>query len=316
MHIKSIDRWSHDHAFLGENHDRNESRTWLVVAITAAMMVAEIGGGVWYGSMALLADGWHMSTHAGAIAITALSYRYARHYSNDRRFSFGTGKIGDLAGFASGIILLLVALSIAFGSVERLINPVSISYGEAIAIVVVGLLVNLICAWLLHDDHDHHHDDHGTHSDNHHHHDSNLFAAYLHVLADAATSVFALIGLALAWKFGWNWADPVVAFAGAVLVGKWAIGLLRQTAVVLIDATSDRSLEASIRSRLEVGGDRLADLHVWQLGPGHYGAIASIVSDNPQPPSTYKRKLFGLRGLSHLTIEVEICDAREGLLAN
>src|SRR5258707_4929947 len=203
MHSHTLADWRHDHVFLGAAHDRNERRTWAVVGLTAAMMVAELAGGTIVGSMALLADGWHMSTHAGALAIAAIAYRYARTHARDPRFAFGTGKLGDLAGFTSAIVLALVALMIGYESVLRLFQPVTIHYSEATAIAVVGLGVNLLSAWLLGGEHHHDHDDH-----HHHHHDHNLRAAYWHVLADALTSVLAIAGLSAAWIFGWTWLDP------------------------------------------------------------------------------------------------------------
>lgn len=218
MHSHSLEKWTHEHVFLGLHHARNERRTWLVVGLTAAMMVAEIFGGIMFGSMALLADGWHMSTHAVALAIAALAYQYARYHTDDPRFAFGTGKLGELAAFASAAVLGMVAIQIAYQSLLRLAQPVPIAYGEAISIAVVGLVVNLFCAWLLRDDHGHNHaHDH----DHHHHRDHNLRAAYLHVLADAVTSVMAIAGLILALAFNWVWIDAVVGIIGACVIASW-----------------------------------------------------------------------------------------------
>ena len=225
MHTRSLDPWRHEHVFLGAAHARNERRTWLVVALTAAMMVAEIIGGIVFGSMALLADGWHMSTHAAALTIAALAYQYARRHTHDPRFAFGTGKLGDLAAFASAIVLGVIALLIAYESLVRLARPVPIAYSEAIAVAVVGLAVNLISAWLLRDDpqHEHHHSVEDDHAHGHHRHrDHNLRAAYLHVLADALTSVLAIGGLALALWFRWPWIDAVVGLIGAGVIASWS----------------------------------------------------------------------------------------------
>jgi cation diffusion facilitator family transporter len=311
MHSHTLEGWSHEHVFLGAQHDRNEKRTWLVVGLTAAMMVVEIAGGSIFGSMALLADGWHMSTHAGALAIAAFAYRFARSHARDPRFAFGTGKLGDLAGFTSAIVLALIALAIGYESIVRLFQPVSIHYDEAIAIAVVGLGVNLVSAWLLggehHHEHDHHHDD--DHHDHHHHdhHDHNLRAAYWHVLADALTSVLAISGLLAARFYGWTFLDPLIGVVGAVVIARWSWGLIRDAGAVLLDAAPHRALDEAIRARLEVGHDRIADLHVWRLGPGHNGAIVSLVADDPEPVEHYKHLLEDIAGLSHVTVEVHRC---------
>jgi cation diffusion facilitator family transporter len=302
MHAHRLSDWHHEHVFLGEAHDRNERRTWVVVGLTAAMMVAEIAGGTIFGSMALLADGWHMSTHAGALAIAAGAYRYARRHARDPLFAFGTGKLGDLAGFTSAIVLAMVSLGIGYESVVRLFQPVTIHYGEAVAIAVVGLAVNLLSARLLGDDHHHDHDH------DHHHHDHNLRAAYWHVLADALTSVLAIAGLLAAWAYGWTWLDPVIGAVGALVIAHWAWGLIRASGAVLLDAAPNAALEQAIRARLEQDDDRIADLHVWRLGPGHHGAIISLVSDEPQTVETYKARLSDVADLSHVTVEVHRCE--------
>ncbi len=306
MHSDSIEQWSHEHVFLGARHDHNERRTRFVVVLTAAMMVGEIAAGWAFGSMALLADGWHMATHAAALGIAALAYRFARRQAGNARFTFGTGKFGDLAAFSSAIILALIAVQIAYESAMRLFHPVPIAYVEAIAIAVLGLGVNLLSAWLLRDDHDHHH----GHSHDHtreHHHDNNLRAAYVHVLADAATSVLAIAALVVAMLSDWVWADPAVGIVGSLVIASWAYGLIRSSGAVLLDVNADTNLEEIIRSRIETKGDRITDLHLWQVGPGHRAAVISVVSDHPLPPATYKRRLGGLRGLSHVTIEIETC---------
>jgi cation diffusion facilitator family transporter len=310
MHSHTLDDWRHEHVFLGAAHDRNERRTWLVVGLTAAMMVVEIAGGAIFGSMALLADGWHMSTHAGALAIAAFAYRFARRHARDPRFAFGTGKMGDLAGFASAVVLALVALAIGYESAVRLFQPVPIHYAEATAIAVLGLAVNLASAWLLGAGHDHDHDHgHHDHRDHAHDHDHNLRAAFWHVMADALTSVLAIAGLLAAWSYGWNWADPVTGVVGALVIAHWAWRLIRDSGAVLLDAASDPPLAAAIRSRLEQGHDRIADLHVWRVGPGHHAAIVALVSDAPLPVEQYKARLADLARLSHVTVEIHRCDA-------
>ena len=307
MHSHSIDQWTHDHVFLGSHHDRHERRTWFVVALTAVMMVGEITVGWLSGSMALLADGWHMATHAAALGIAGLAYLFARRQAGNSRFTFGTGKFGDLAAFSSAIILAMIAVQIAYESVMRLIHPVPIAYGDAIAVAALGLCVNLASAWLLRDDHDHHHGDGHSHGDGHHHHDNNLRAAFVHVMADAATSVLAIAALVVAMVSQWVWADPAVGIVGSLVIASWAVGLIRASGAVLLDVNADKGLETVIRDRLETKGDRVTDLHLWQVGPGHRAAVISVISDNPLPPATYKRRLGGLRGLSHVTIEVETC---------
>ena len=314
MHSHSIEQWTHDHAFLGDRHDQNERRTWLVVILTLVMMVGEIVAGSLFGSMALLADGWHMGTHAAALGIAAFAYRFARRHLGSSHFTFGTGKFGDLAAFASAIILGLIAVEIAYESVLRLINPVPIVYGEAIVVAALGLCVNLASAWLLRDSHDHHHhghahDDHGDHGHDHHHHhhDNNLRAAYVHVMADAATSVLAIAALLVAMYSGWAWADPAVGLIGSAVIASWAFGLVKSSGAVLLDVRADEKLERTIRARMEVGEDRVTDLHLWQIGPGHSAAVVSLISDDPLPPSDYKVRLSGLHGLSHVTVEVETC---------
>jgi cation diffusion facilitator family transporter len=324
------DQWVHDHVFLGAQHERNERRTWFVVALTIVMMVGEITAGSMFGSMALLADGWHMGTHAAALGIAGLAYLFARRYARNPSFSFGTGKFGELAAFSSAIILLIIAIQIAYESMVRLVNPVPIAYGEAIAVATLGLLVNLTSAWLLRDSHDHHHghghghaddDDHDEdheaehhhghdhdahdHGHHHHHHDNNLRAAYIHVLADAATSVLAIAALAIGMYSGWVWADPIVGIVGSLVIASWALGLIRDAGAVLLDACADQKLEATIRARLEAGGGRVTDLHLWQVGPGHRAVVVSLVSNTPLTPATYKQRLRDLRSLSHVTVEVE-----------
>jgi cation diffusion facilitator family transporter len=312
MHTHTVDRWTHEHVFLGARHDANEVRTWWVVALTAVMMVGEIIGGTIYGSMALVADGWHMSTHAGALAIAALAYRYARRFAQDSRFAFGTGKLGELAGYSSALILGVIALMIAYESVTRLLNPIAIHFDQAIVIACIGLAVNLASAWLLHDDHEDHHHHHDEHDEDeghhhHHHHDHNLRAAYLHVIADAMTSVLAIVALLAGRFYGWVWMDPIMGVVGALVISHWSFRLLRASGAVLVDVVVDKRMAEQVRQKLELGSDRVTDLHLWRVGPGHAALIASVVSDQPQSPDAYKARLESIEGLSHVTIEVHTC---------
>src|SRR5262249_8479019 len=244
MHSHSLDQWTHDHVFLGARHSRNERRTWFVVVLTAVMMVGEIVAGTLFGSMALLADGWHMATHAAALGMAGLAYLFARRQARNSHFTFGTGKFGDLAAFASAVILAIVAVQIAFESVQRLVNPVAIAYREAIAVAVLGLAVNLVSAFLLREEqYDHHHGHPPRHAPAHahgrHHRDNNLRAAYVHVIADAAPSVLAIAALVTSAWLQWTWADPVVGIVGAAVIASWAVGLVRSSGSVLLDVNND-----------------------------------------------------------------------------
>ncbi|WP_105371737.1 CDF family Co(II)/Ni(II) efflux transporter DmeF [Neorhizobium huautlense] len=326
----SVEELKHDHVFLGADHERNERRVWLVIALTATMMVAEIAAGSIFGSMALTADGWHMSTHAGAMLISALAYVYARRQARNPRYTFGTGKLGDLAGFASAIVLALIALLIAWESAIRIARPVPIDFDQAILVAILGLGVNLLSAWLLREDHHHghhHHRDahghhgghrhgddhghhHGRHDHAHHAEDHNLRAAYLHVLADALTSVLAILALILGRSYGWDVLDPVMGIVGGLVIARWSWGLIRATAGVLLDAQpDDDDLAGEIRRHVETEEDRIADLHVWQVGPGHHAAIVALITPKPRPPSFYKEKLRAMTNLSHITVEVTPADA-------
>jgi cation diffusion facilitator family transporter len=309
MHLHKSDGFGHDHAFLGERHEANARRTLVVVGLTAAMMVAEIIGGAITGSMALIADGWHMATHAGALGISALAYSFARRLEHDRRFAFGTGKIGDLAAFASAIVLVVIALLVGYESLARFAHPVGIAYDEALVIAVVGLAVNLASAFILDDGHH----SHATHAHDHEHghahthgpaRDNNLRAAYIHVLADAATSVTAIVGLVAARMLDFTYIDPAVALLGVVVILWWSVGLIRDSAAVLLDCVPDRDLAETVRQRLEAPGDEVTDLHLWQLGPGHKAAVISVAAKVPQPPANYKARLADLEGLCHVTVEV------------
>ncbi|MDN7876559.1 CDF family Co(II)/Ni(II) efflux transporter DmeF [Burkholderia aenigmatica] len=410
----------HDHIFLGAAHEENERRTWMVIGLCAAMMVAEIVGGSIFGSLALIADGLHMSTHAGAMLIAALAYTYARKHASDPRFVFGTGKLGDLAGFTSAIVLAMIALLIGYEAIARLLAPVPIHFGEAIPIAVAGLLVNIASVWLLSGDHHGHshghghghhhghghasHDDHAHEEEGHkifdrqgvfrvsvfedgvppvfrvapatsetklvdanavsvttirpdgtrqafamesrggylesvddipephefkaivrvndrehelafeeHDHgasaaatrDHNIRSAYIHVIADAAVSVLTIIGLLLARSFGWVWMDPLAGIIGALVIANWSYGLMRDTGGILLDMNSDRRLADNVRTAIEGSGDRINDLHVWRLGPGHMSAVVSVSTDDTARDSRFYHDLLQrFKDLSHVTVEV------------
>jgi cation diffusion facilitator family transporter len=285
------------HDYLHADHDRNAARTRWVVALTAVMMVAEIIAGYATGSMALLADGFHMATHAGALGVAALAYSYARKHCDDPRFSFGTGKVGDLAGFASALILALFAIGIAAESVKRLFAPEAVDFADATLVAVIGLAVNLVSAWLLFDKH--HHGYGGHDHDHHHHHDNNLRAAYLHVLADALTSVLAIAALLAGRWLGWVWLDPVIGIVGAAVIARWSWGLMRETAGVLLD-TTDMRMADKVRALVEPHA-RILDLHVWRLGPGALAVIVDLAEPGAVPQ--VRERLRGLKGVVHLTVQ-------------
>ncbi len=400
----------HSHVFLGEGHEKSERRTWAVIWLCGAMMALEIVGGWLFGSIALIADGLHMSTHAGALLLAALAYTFARRYANDPRFTFGTGKLGDLAGFTSAIILAMIALLIGYEAVSRLFTPVPISFAEAIPIAILGLGVNVASAWILSGGHagyghGHAHSHGPTHSgydhdeskriatregamildvfedgvpprfrlraesgraltasavsvetvrpdgarqvfafverggflesideipephaftanvaidgetrpvafEEHEHahgaaaRDNNMRAAIIHVIADAAVSVAVIAGLTLAWVFGWTWIDPAVGIVGGLVIASWTVALIRDTGAVLLDMNPDRAMADNLRRAIESDGDRVADLHLWRLGPGHLGAVVSVVTPSERCEADYRAKLARFRSLSHLTIEV------------
>jgi len=399
---------SHSHVFLGAAHEKSERKAWAVIVLCSAMMIAEIVGGLMFGSIALVADGLHMSTHAGALLLAALAYSYSRRHADDPRFTFGTGKLGDLAGFTSAIILAMIAILIGYDSVSRVFSPVTIHFAEAIPIACVGLAVNMASAWLLGGGgHDHHGHSHGhAHSAHHHdelhqidfgsgrvelevfedgvpprfrlrasagvplsaslvsietvrpngerqifrfadqgeglesieeipephaftatvrigseardvlfeehdhaqegaHRDNNMRAAVIHVVADAAVSVLVITGLLLARAFGWLWMDPLAGIIGACVIASWSYGLVRDTGAILLDMNPDHGLAGDLRQAIERDGDRIADLHLWRLGPGHLGAIVSVETTTSRNPSYYRAKLARFRALSHVTIEVE-----------
>ena len=307
MHAHPIPQ--HEHVFLGAAHARNERRVRLVIALTLVMMACEIVAGTLFGSLSLLADGWHMATHAGTLTVSAAAYAFARRKARDPRYVFGTGKVGDLAGFASAVVLAGVALLIGFEACQRLWQPAAIRFAEAISVATLGLAVNVVSALLLHldDPHSHHHDDVPCDAE-HAHHDHNLRSAHLHVVADALTSVIAIAALLAGKLFGWVWMDPVGGVIGAVVIMKWSFSLLRDTGAVLLDLEPDPRLSARIRERIEDdSGDKVADLHVWRVGPGNFAAIISIVSAEPRPPAHYKGRLKGIGHLAHVTVEVQAC---------
>lgn len=396
----------HDHVFLGEGHEQNERRTWTVIGLCSFMMIAEIVGGYLLGSIALVADGLHMSTHASALLLAALAYSYARRHADDPRFTFGTGKLGDLAGFASAIVLAMIAALIGYEAISRFIAPVPISFDQAIPIAVLGLIVNVASVLLLSGGkhhhghghqlfHDHHYEDarriessggvllleifeegvpprfrlssesdrkplpddvtietvrpgggrqvfpmvdrggylesiddipepraftvlvrkgtdaHSVAFEEHReahgglHSDNNMRAAIAHVLADAAVSVLVIVGLLLGRIFGWVWMDPAVGMCGVVVIAAWSYGLVRDTGAILLDMNPDREMAQRVRATIEAGGDRLTDLHLWRLGPGHVGAILSITTANRKEPEHYRRLLSRFAFLSHVTVEVE-----------
>ena len=316
----------HNHVFLGTGHEQNERRTWAVIVLCTVMMLVEIVGGSLFGSLALVADGLHMSTHAGAMLIAALAYTYARRHANDERFVFGTGKLGDLAGFSSAIVLAMIAVYIGYEAVLRFLAPVPIRFSEAIPIAVLGLMVNVASAWLLRGDdhhhhghhghehghdhgHDHDHDDHHAHSSppghsSAAHRDNNIRSAYVHVMADAGVSVLAITGLILASRLGWLWMDPLAGIIGALVIANWSSTLIRDTGSILLDMNPDERMTEKVREAIESDGDRLIDLHLWRLGPGHLGAVVSVCTDKPRDCSFYRERLKDYETLSHITVEV------------
>jgi cation diffusion facilitator family transporter len=299
--------WTHGHVFLGHSHDRAEARAKMAASVTALFMVVEIGAGFAYHSMALLADGVHMATHVGALGLAAGAYWLARRHAANSRFSFGSGKFGDLAAFASAIVLGLTAVAVAAESIARLINPAKVAYGDALLIAAIGLCINLISAFILKDDHHHDHDHHGhAHQSGH---DNNMRAAYVHVLADAATSLLAIMALACGYYFGLGFLDPVAALIGAFVIASWAYGLIKDSAMVLLDADADPKLSGAIKSTIERDlGARVADLHLWRLGPGHRGLIVSLISPDPTTAEQIKLSLRQhYPDLSHVTVEVAVC---------
>ena len=317
MHRADHSRFRHSHDFT-RDFSRGERRTRVVIAITGVMMIVEITAGLLSHSMALLADGWHMSTHVTAFLITAIAYHFTRRHASDIRFSFGTAKIGVLGGFASAVILSVVAFLMAGESVHRLFVPLAIHFNEAIGIACIALIVNLVCALLLKEDHHHSHDHAGGHHHHTHDHDLNLRAAYLHVLADAFTTLLAIVALTSGKFFGWSWLDPVVGLVGSGVVFSWAYGLLRDTSGILLDRTPVTSdLPEEIRRAVESDDDSIVtDLHVWQVGAGKFAAIVSIVAHEPKSCEEYRELLREHEELVHITIETQHCREDHESLAN
>jgi len=316
MHTEKLADWAHDHIFHTSN-EAAERSTRVVLWITAVTMVVEITAGWWFNSMALLADGWHMSSHAVAIGLSCLAYAAARRFSQDPRFAFGTWKIEILCGFASAIFLVVVAVMMLVGSVERIISPQPIQYREAIAIAILGLIVNVVCVFLLgkahHHDHSHAHGHDHKHGHDHHHHDLNLKSAYLHVIADATTSILAIVALFGGWFWGWSWLDPVMGIIGAVLVALWAKGLIIETGKVLLDREMDHPVVDEIHEVIETdvskGGNRITDLHVWRVGRHVYSCAVTVVThDRSLTPAQLRERLSVHDEIVHSTIEIHWCN--------
>ena len=304
MHIQSLQKWTHSHNFnVDDGHAERNTRR--VILLTVFMMVIEISGGYLFGSMALLADGWHMGTHAVALGITAFAYYYARLNSDNPNYSFGTGKVGVLGGFASAVVLAIVALLMGIESIERLFSPKQIHFNEAIIVAVIGLIVNIVSALLLQDRH-HHSEGHGSDKK---HQDHNLRAAYLHVMADALTSLLAIIALFTGKMFGWIWMDPIMGIVGALLITRWSYRLLIDTGKILLDRDINQEAVAEIQAKIESDSDnKVSDIHVWRVGSYHLSAIISIVTHHPKPPEYYKTLLADFEEIVHVTVEVIECD--------
>lgn len=320
MHRHSLDAWLVSHDYVPDSRQA-ERRTLQVVVLTVVMMVVEIGAGLLSGSMALLADGWHMASHAAALGITLFAYAYVRRCKDDPRYSFGPGKVGSLGGFASGVALACVAVLMASECVQRLWSPTAIRFDEALLVAVIGLVVNLVSAWLLaragveHPGHDHGHGHGHGHDQGHdahrhgHGHDHSLRAAHLHVLADALTSLMAIAALIGGKLLGWTWLDPVIGLVGSFVVMKWCVGLLRDTSRVLLDSVPDTEAEQIIREAIERDGDsQVVDLHLWELVAGRRAAIVSVVTHQTRSPEVYKERIAGVRDLVHVTVEVNPCN--------
>lgn len=321
MHEEHLADWQHSHAFGQDVRRPGERKTLIVIAITATMMVVEIVAGLVYGSMALLADGLHMASHAAALTVNVIAYVYARRHAHDPRFSFGTGKVNTLGGFTGAVLLAGFALAMAVESIARLIAPVPIAFNQAIVVAVVGLVVNGVSVLILEhraapqeagrtgSEGHHHAHDHAHGRGHHHHHDHNLVSAYLHVLADALTSLLAIFALLGAKYFGFVWMDPVMGIVGAVLVARWSVGLLRSTSAILLDRSAPAEVSDAVRGSIEaVDDNRVADLHVWSVGPNIYSAIVSVVTHEPRPPEHYKRLIPAEAGIVHASVEVNECE--------
>ena len=316
MHNENLHLWQHGHSFGQEKKRPGELRTIIVIVVTATMMVVEIAAGILFGSMALLADGLHMASHAAALSISAFAYIYARRHAHDERYSFGTGKVNALGGFTGAILLAVFALMMAWESVERFIYPVDIAFNQAIFVAFLGLIVNGASVLILGHKHEHDHEHGDEHEDHHHHHehghdhhhDHNLRAAYLHVLADALTSLLAIFALFAGKLYGLIWMDPLMGIVGAILVARWSMGLLHTTSTVLLDRQGPKHIRDAITKSIEGRDDnRVADLHVWSIGPNIYAAELAVVTHDPQPPDHYKTLLPTGLGLAHANVEVHRC---------
>lgn len=306
MHNHNIEDWHHDHTFSQDKRRPGESRTLIVIVITAIMMAVELVAGVVYGSMALLADGLHMASHAVALSISAFAYIYARRNARNSAYSFGTGKVNALGGFTGAVLLAIFAVFMGFESIVRMLNPVDIVFNQAIVVAVLGLVVNGACVFIL-GGADHGHDHH-----EHHHHDHNLKSAYLHVMADALTSILAIFALLAGKYFGLIWMDPAMGIVGAILVARWSYGLLGSTSAVLLDRQAPQKMREKICELVEADNDtRVTDLHVWSIGPEIYSAQISVVAHNPLTPAEYKGLIPSAMGLVHVAIEVHLCSDAE-----
>jgi cation diffusion facilitator family transporter len=319
MHDHTIEQWQHTHDF-AVIHEKGERRTTQVLVLTAVTMLVEIIAGQLSGSMALLADGWHMGTHVAAFAISIFAYHYARRHAGSPRFSFGTGKVSVLGGFASAVALVVVALVMALESIRRLFDSQEIHFNEAILVALLGLAVNLLCAALLQDHHVHDHAADGLPEDHdhpHEHHDHNLRAAYLHVLADALTSLLAIAALLSGKYLGWHWLDSIMGLVGAAVITHWSYRLVLETSAILLDQAGNGRMRDEIRKSLESDSDnRISDMHIWRVGPAHYSALISIVTHYPKDPRHYKNLLDGFQELSHVTVEVNACDSKPCIVSN
>lgn len=299
MHNESNIQWEHSHDFEIDNKD-NKSKVKIVFWLTTVIMVLEIGAGTWSGSMALLADGWHMGTHSAAFLITIFAYSYAKKNANNKNFSFGTGKVNYLGGFASAVALAIVALMMGVESVHRLIEPQAIYFNEAIAVAIIGLIVNVASVFVLHDDHHHHHEG------QEHHHDHNLKAAYFHVLADTLTSLLAIVALLAGKYFGWIWMDAAMGIVGAIVISRWSYGLITESSQVLLDkSVNTATLNKAIDAITVESGTIIRDIHIWKIASGHQAIILSIAAKKPLAPNHYKQLVQQqLPDLSHISIEV------------
>jgi cation diffusion facilitator family transporter len=309
MHNQTLQQWQHDHDFSIQNK-QGEQRTFYVLILTAITMVVEVIAGTYYGSMALLADGWHMGTHVAAFLIAIFAYRYARNYANSPKYTFGTGKVNTLGGFASAIALTIVALMMAIESIFRFFEPHTIAYNESILVAIIGLVVNVASMLILKD---HHHHGHGDHD--HHHHDHNLKAAYLHVLTDAMTSLFAIVALLLGKYYGLGFMDPLMGIVGAVIITRWSLRLVKESAPILLDESIEPAYLEEVKSVIEKDKDnKISDIHIWKIGANDYAVILSLITHEPQPSQYYRDLLQPFKKLSHITVEVHPCEDDDCLI--